>query len=205
MTGVSRETRQRLNVFVSEFHRWNARHNLTSKADDVAVIERHVSDSIQLANFAPAVCDWVDVGSGGGFPGAILAATFADDPDRSVTLIESNAKKCAFLRHVCLAMNAPVTVLNERVERSVVSRDAPTIVSARAVASLTRLCKLLQPWLQGGTTGLFPKGRAYEDELDEARGSWEFDCRPHRSCTASDSVILEIANVRPKTAAIVGS
>ena len=195
---VSRETRARLGIFEREFRRWNARTNLSSRFQPGDLIERHIEDSLQLAPLAPPSGDWIDVGTGGGFPGAILAALFAEN-GRPITLVESHAKKAAFLRSVCLAMDAPARVVNERVERLVEREPAPRVVSARAVAPLERLVSLLSRWLRDpGTLGIFPKGRDAEAEIDAAAREWDFDVERHPSRTASDATILVVSSVRPK-------
>ena len=178
--------------------------NLTSSSDDNAIVERHVQDSLQLTPLAGSAGTWVDVGTGGGFPGAILAAAFAEDGP-AVTLVESNTRKAAFLRAACVAMEVSVDVLAERAERVVERLDPPSVVSARAVASLNDLLGLLAPWLGRGTRGVFPKGRDAEREIMEARDAWDFDVRRHPSTTAPDATILEIVSLRPKMAGFAGS
>ena len=195
---VSRETQVRLDVFAREFTRWNARSNLSSRTHPGELTERHIEDSLQLIPLAPKEGSWVDVGTGGGFPGAVLAAVFAET-GRSITMIESNAKKAAFLRSACLAMKVPANVLNERAEAVVARERPPAVVSARAVAPLRRLFTLLQLWLaEPGTLGLFPKGREVETEIDDAAREWDFDLVRHPSRTAADGTILAVTRLRPK-------
>ena len=205
MVDVSRETHERLEIFRREFAKWSRTHNLVARGERDDVADRHIEDSLQLLNHHEPFGHWVDVGTGGGFPGAILAAAFAERADVRVTMIESNAKKAAFLRSVCLSMNAPTTVLNERAERVVSALDAPTVVTARAVASLGALLSLTSTWLADGTVGLFPKGRAADTEVEEAGRDWAFDLDRLPSTTSDDAVILRVRNVRPKSAVIVGS
>ena len=197
---VSRETRARLEVFEREFLRWNARTNLSANVHEAAdLTHRHVADSLQLAELGRGKI-WVDIGTGGGFPGAVLAATF-QGTERRVTMVESNNKKAAFLRHVCLAMGVEAMVLAERAEVVVGRIEPPDVVSARAVASLSKLLQLTERWLGRGTVGLFPKGRHVDDEIDEARAAWDFDLVRHPSRTADDATILEVSRLRPKKAA----
>lgn len=200
---VSRETTTRLEIFKHEFDRWAQTHNLVSGTERGNVVERHIEDSLQLMDYVPFQGEWVDIGTGGGFPGAILAAAGAGRDDVRIVMVESNAKKCAFLRHVCAAMDVRATILNERAEAVVARRLPPNVVSARAVASLSKLISLCAPWLQQGTVGLFPKGRSAEQELSEAGRSWTFEWHGHPSRTASDATIIELHSLRPKSAAMV--
>ena len=191
---VSRETRERLEVFRAEFARWAPRINLTSGSEQGRLGERHIEDSLQLIDIRHPKGRWFDIGTGGGFPGAILAAAQADHDGR-IAMVESNNKKAAFLRSTILAMNADATIHAERAE-TVVSREAPPeTVSARALASLDDLLIMLEPWLANGTVGLFPKGRRADEEIAAARNRWRFDCRRHPSRTANDAVVLEIADL----------
>lgn len=187
---VSRETlNTRLDAFRAEFARWSARTNLTSASERGNLDERHIADSLQLLEHVPVVGGWVDVGTGGGFPGAIVAASL---PSNTVTMIESNNKKAAFLRAACIAMDVDATVLPERAEAVVARVNPPDVVSARAVASLTDLLDTLHPWLRAGTLGLFPKGRSAEAEIAEARVRHDFDVERHPSTVADDSVVLAV-------------
>ena len=197
-SNVSRETHIRLDAFRAEFTRWSTRMNLVSGAERGRLDERHIADSLQLMAIRPPTGRWFDIGTGGGFPGAILAAA---EPEHGaeITLVESNLKKAAFLRTVCTAMGARARVLAERAERVIGREEAPDTVSARALASLPDLLAMLEPWLSARTIGLFPKGRRAAEELAAARKKWTFDCEAHPSRTADDAVILEIANLSPRS------
>ena len=187
---VSRETLQtRLEAFHREFTRWSARINLTSASERGKLHHRHIADSLQLLDLAPNVTRWVDVGTGGGFPGAVVSAAL---PSGTVTMVESNNKKAAFLRAACLAMDVDATVLAERAEGVVRRLEAPDVVSARAVAPLGQLLDLLHPWLERATLGLFPKGRGAEDEIAAARERHDFDVVRHPSRVSDDSVVLAV-------------
>ena len=202
---VSRETLdRRLATFQDEFARWSSRTNLVSHGERENVHERHITDSLQLLDHVDGVPErWVDLGSGGGFPGLIVAAALPDD---AVTLVESNAKKAAFLRSAALAMGVRVRLLADRIERVVPVLPPPTVVSARALASLDELLRMTAPWLAAGTLGLFPKGRNANAELDEARRTGhDFDADPRPSATAADATVLRITGYRPLSAAFVGS
>lgn len=187
---VSRETLdRRLDAFRGEFARWSARTNLTSAAERRNLDERHIADSLQLLDHVPDVTRWVDIGTGGGFPGAIVAAAL---PPGTVTMVESNGKKAAFLRAACLAMDVRAAVVPDRAEAVVARSEPPDVVSARAVAPLAELLDMLHPWLRRGTLGLFPKGRNAEAEIAEARERHHFDVERHPSTVADDSVVLAV-------------
>ena len=199
MTEVSRETREHLEIFRAEFLRWNARINLTSDRDPDAIVERHIEDSLQLAPFGRGAATWFDIGTGGGFPGAVLAAAFAGNGPR-VTMVESNHKKAGFLRAACIAMGVDASVVAQRAEAVIARTPPPDVVSARAVASLPDLLSLLSPWLVGGTRAVLPKGRAVQAEIDAAALEWDFALKRHPSRTARDATILEVTDLRPKMA-----
>ena len=188
---VSRETRERIDAFRSEFRRWAPRINLTSAGERGRLDERHIADSLQLMAIRPPRGQWFDIGTGGGFPGAILAAA-EPDHEATVTMVESNNKKAAFLRSACTAMGARARVVAERAETVVARTPPPDTVSARALAPLDDLLTMLEPWLAKGTVGLFPKGRRAEEEIAAALLRWRFGCERHASQTASDATILEI-------------
>lgn len=200
---VSRETLdRRIAAFVDTFELWSARINLVSSSERQNLPTRHVADSLQLIDHVESPASWVDLGSGGGFPGLIVAAAL---PARTVTLVESNAKKAAFLRAAALAMEIDARVRCERIERVVPALDAPDVVSARALASLSNLLDMAAPWLTRGSIGLFPKGRNAEEEIEAARGRHDFDVDVLPSRTATDAYVLRVTAYRPLSAAFVGS
>lgn len=195
---VSRETPDaalgaRLDAFRAEFARWSRRINLVASNGRGAIEERHIEDSLQLLDHAGDPSSWVDLGSGGGFPGLIVAAALPPD---TVTLVESNNKKAAFLRSAALAMGVRVEVRAERIERVVPVLPAPDVVSARALASLDDLLAMTAPWLAAGTLGLFPKGRMAADEIAAARARHDFDVETVPSRVAADSSVLRITGYR---------
>ena len=199
---VSRETQERLAIFLREFERWNAQTNLSADTGNTTILERHVADSVQLTDIVGDTRSWIDIGSGGGFPGLIVAAC---RPDTIIELVESNNKKAAFLRQTALAMRLNVKVHAKRAELVVREHPTPDVVSARAVASLDRLLGLLEPWLANGTLGVFPKGRTYEAELREAQARWSFEVDALVSRTDPEARILLVRDLRPKTVPIVSS
>lgn len=193
---VSRETFERLEHFESEFKRWNSRINLAAPSTLNQLWERHILDSAQIAPLAPTALRWLDLGSGGGFPGAIMAIILRERPGAYIDLVESNNKKAAFLKSVLGFLGAPATVHVSRIEQAVGRVEQPEIVTARALAPLPLLLKLASPWLLTGATALFHKGRDYAAEVDESRTSYGFDLVQHVSRIDSESRILEISQLK---------
>ena len=192
---VSRETlNERLDAFRAEFTRWASRTNLVAKGERGWLDERHIEDSLQLLDHAGSPSSWVDLGSGGGFPGLVVAAAL---PPETVTLVESNNKKAAFLRSAALAMELRVAIRAERIERVVPGLDPPDVVSARALASMDQLLTMTAPWLASGTLGLFPKGRTAAEEIERACQSHDFDVEVVPSRVSDESSILRVTGYRP--------
>src|SRR5262249_41385593 len=137
---------------------------------------RHVADSLQLLRLAPQAHAWVDLGSGGGFPGLVLACALADKPPATVHLVESNAKKAAFLREAVRTLTLPALVHAMRIKDFVQGfAETPDVVTARALAPLTDLLGHAAPLLERGAQGLFLKGQDVEAELTEASKYWRID------------------------------
>lgn len=197
---VSRETRQRLDDFAVLYDKWSPRINLTAPSTQSDFWRRHVGDSAQLLDLAPEARHWVDLGSGGGFPGMVIAILLQDVPGGRVELVESNRKKTAFLQAV-KAQCAPSTVIHPARIEDVVGRiPVPEIVTARALAPLPKLLDLTAPWLQSGARALFHKGRGYASEIEDSHAKWAFDLVRHESRIDAESVILDITNLRPRPA-----
>jgi 16S rRNA (guanine527-N7)-methyltransferase len=165
--GVSRETFERLQRFKSVFDLWQERINLVSAGTVLAFWQRHVADSAQLDRFAPNVAHWVDLGSGGGFPGLVLAAMRTDHPPRRTSLIESNGKKAAFLREAARTAGISAEIHAERLESALPDLAGPiNVISARALAPLAQLVDWTQDLLKTGSLGLYLKGRDATSEID---------------------------------------
>lgn len=194
--GVSRETFQQLNIYFQLLKQWQAKTNLVANSTLDAYWSRHVADSLQCYQLKPLVKTWVDIGSGGGFPGLVVAIMLSNNPQTKVTLVESNQKKCAFLRAVARKTNIAIDVRAERIENFVHQNNAPEVVTARALAPLDNLLEMCWPWLSGKTIALFHKGRDYQQEIKETNDKWQFELIEHRSKTATASVILEISNLK---------
>ena len=190
---VSRETFDRLRQFETVFGKWARRINLVAPSTLEGLWRRHILDSAQLLAIASDARDWADLGSGGGFPGAVIAILVHDRADVSVRLVESNRKKAAFLQNALSGLAPRAEILARRIEDVVECSPAPEIVTARALAPLPRLLALTEPWLAAGTRALFHKGRDSGEEIKLAHDTWNLDLVQHRSSVDDDSVVLEIS------------
>jgi 16S rRNA (guanine527-N7)-methyltransferase len=159
---------------------WNGRMNLVSAASLAGFWPRHAFDSAQLLPLAPPARTWADIGAGAGFPGLVLAILLKGAAGAHVHLVESQAKRCRFLDAACEALALPATVHNARAEDTQITAD---VVTARAVAPLTRLLGFARPCFARGAKGLFLKSEGVQAEIDEARLAWRFTCNlvPSRS------------------------
>lgn len=189
---VSRETWSRLESLVALLDRWNAKTNLVAGLDDVWT--RHVADSLQLLDHVPADArTYVDLGSGGGFPGLVLAIGLADHPGARVHLVESVQRKAAFLREAVRTLHLPAEVHARRIEDlDIGTLGKIDVVTARALAPLPQLCELVQPLLENGAIGLFPKGKDVNRELTQAGESWTIRATKLPSVTDTGGTILRI-------------
>ncbi len=196
---VSRETQERLERFVLLFQKWAKSINLVAPSTLSEAWSRHISDSAQLHQLHPEPSVWLDLGSGGGFPGIITAIMLAEAGQGWVHLVESNQKKAAFLRIALMECQARGSVYPMRIENAPERIPSCDVISARALAELKPLLDYCAPWMVGSRCkALLHKGRDYRRELDNARGDWDFDLVIHESAVENDSVILEISELRPK-------
>ncbi|KQV20291.1 16S rRNA (guanine(527)-N(7))-methyltransferase RsmG [Rhizobium sp. Root1203] len=195
---VSRETQERLEQFVSLFQKWAKTINLTAPSTVADAWRRHVADSAQIFQLQPAPGNWIDLGSGGGFPGVITAILLAESQAGWVHLVESNHKKAAFLRTALRETNARGSVHPVRIEDAPAAIETVDFVSARALAELEMLFNFVEPWVlrNENLRAYFHKGRDYRFEIDKARSRWNFDLLEHRSAVETDSVVLEIFNLQ---------
>ncbi|MEM8540272.1 MAG: 16S rRNA (guanine(527)-N(7))-methyltransferase RsmG [Pseudomonadota bacterium] len=193
---VSRETMQKLSSFERIFDQWSRKINLVAASTTNQVWERHIADSAQLMLLKPEMKTVVDLGSGGGFPGIVLAILLDQLEGSRVDLVESNRKKTAFLQAVRANCARRAHVHAKRIEDALPTIATPEYVTARALASLSKLFELAELHLTDGAVGLFHKGRGFNLELEESRANWQFDLITHQSEIDADSVILEIRNLR---------
>ncbi|MCE0506287.1 16S rRNA (guanine(527)-N(7))-methyltransferase RsmG [Roseivivax sp. GX 12232] len=191
---VSRETAAALTDFEALVHRWNPRINLVSRRSLADLRDRHIGDSLQLAGFLPQSGLWLDLGSGGGFPALVLAILAKETaPELNFRLVESDSRKCVFLRTAIRELSLNAEVKTARIEA--LPPQHAQVVSARALADLSTLLGLAAPHMAPGARALFPKGVTWEKELAEARATWSFACTTTRSETDPQSVILDIGDV----------
>ncbi|CAI3941579.1 16S rRNA G527 N7-methylase RsmG (former glucose-inhibited division protein B) (RsmG) (PDB:1XDZ) (PUBMED:15375115 [Commensalibacter communis] len=191
LENVSRETKEKLELYVSLLQQWNAKINLVSKQTIDQIWDRHILDSLQLASFVdPSVGSIADFGSGGGFPGLVLAIVTGIP----ITLIESDMRKTVFLREVARQTQANVNILCKRIEQ--VDIPPVDVITARALASLEILLSFSESRVKENGCCLFLKGRQVDDEIAEAQQNWEFDYLKIPSKTSSDGVIVKINQFR---------
>lgn len=196
LTPVSRETEARLDRYVSLLIEWQAKTNLIAPSTLPQLWTRHISDSLQLLDLAPSARTWLDFGSGGGFPGVVLACAMAEHGGAMVQLVERNAKKAAFLREVLRVTGAAGSVVLADIGDYVDSLRRPVdCITARAVAPLHMLLGFAAPLVQQGTKALFLKGQDVEAELTEATKYWKIEPLLHPSRTGGHGWIVELNSI----------
>jgi 16S rRNA (guanine527-N7)-methyltransferase len=196
LTPVSRETESRLDRYLDLLVTWQAKTNLVAPSTLPHLWTRHVADSLQLLSLAPTARIWVDLGSGGGFPGVVLASALADTPGAMVHLVERNAKKAAFLREAIRITSAPATVHLAGIGDIVESIEGRVdCVTARALAPLHQLVGFAEPLVKQGAKALFLKGQDVEAELTEATKYWHIEPRLHSSRTGGHGWIVELDRI----------
>jgi 16S rRNA (guanine527-N7)-methyltransferase len=198
---VSRETGERLEHFAALFMKWAKAINLVAPSTLSELRERHLADSAQIFQLSPDPFRWVDLGSGGGFPGVITAIFLAELGDGWVHLVESNQKKAAFLRVALMETGARGSVHPLRIENAPAVIPRCDRISARALADLDRLLAMVMPWTRENPklVAFLHKGRDYQKEIEVSHRRWNFDLVKHRSVVEHDSVILEISNLFPRS------
>lgn len=189
---VSRETLARLETYVDLLRRWQKAINLVSRGSLNDVWRRHVWDSAQLMPHIPdPTAPILDIGSGAGFPGLILAILGVEN----VTLVDSDARKCSFLREVARQTGAPATVLTGRVEAMADEIPPPAVITARAVASLPLLLDTIKLYIRPNTVCFFHKGRQADVEIEAAQKDWRFTVSRIPSQTDASGVILRLEDI----------
>lgn len=192
---VSRETLGRLHQFESLVLKWNGRINLVSRKDVSDLWFRHIVDSAQAYNSNPADKTWVDIGSGGGFPGLVVAILSRElRPERSMTLVESDQRKATFLRVSALELGLDINVISSRVEE--LDGLGADIVSARALADLDVLLSFSARHLKPSGTAILMKGKAWREEVDRAKISWRFRYDYTISKTDPEAAILKVQDIQ---------
>jgi 16S rRNA (guanine527-N7)-methyltransferase len=200
LTPVSRETEARLDRYVDLLREWQAKTNLVAPSTLPNLWTRHIADSLQLLALAPSAKTWTDLGSGGGFPGVVLACALAETPDAMVHLVERNAKKAAFLREALRVTASPGTVhladIGDIVDRIIGPVDC---VTARAVAPLHQLIGFAEPLVRQGAKAFFLKGQDVEAELTEATKYWKITPHLHSSRTGGQGWIVELDQIERRS------
>jgi 16S rRNA (guanine527-N7)-methyltransferase len=193
---VSRETEARLDRYLDLLRQWQTKTNLVAPSTLPHLWTRHVADSLQLLTLAPSAKTWIDLGSGGGFPGVVLACALADEAGAAVHLVERNSKKAAFLRESLRITSAPGIVHLAAIEDIVDSIAGPIdCVTARALAPLHQLIGFAEPLVKKGAKALFLKGQDVDAELTEATKYWNIKANLHASLTGGQGWIVEIDHI----------
>lgn len=195
ISDVSRETLDRLTRYHDLLSKWSPRINLISKSSMSEIWDRHIWDSAQIYPLATAGNQWVDIGSGGGLPGLVIATLAKErDPERQVTLMESDIRKSTFLRTVIRDLDLNAVVHVERVEAAEPAQA--DVLTARALADLSTLFSFAERHLKPTGQALFMKGETWEKEVEIARQSWSFDLVAHKSKTNPKAAILEVREIK---------
>lgn len=196
---VSHETYIRLQKHSHLVAKWTGRINLIAPSTRERVWLRHSEDSVQLWPLRPSsAVHWIDLGSGGGFPGlviAVLAEEFA--PQMTTTLVEADSRKAAFLRYCSAELGIRCEIHQCRIEDY--RGPSGDVISARALARLDRLLPLALPLAAENAVFLFPKGRRAVSELTLVRRDWHIEFEEIASCTDPEAVILKITEVERKS------
>jgi 16S rRNA (guanine527-N7)-methyltransferase len=199
--GVSRETLDRLGIYANLLARWQKTINLVAPSTIDDVWHRHFADSAQLWQYRPADArTWLDLGSGAGFPGLVLAILGAGSDSRHL-LVESDNRKAAFLREVARETGVAVDILCMRIENAETRAKVGAVhcVTARALAPLPRLFELVAPYFGSSTLGLFLKGREVAAEIEETARRWQFAYELKPSMTEEGSSVVLLKALKPKT------
>jgi len=189
---VSRETLERLEIYAALLTKWQRTINLISPATVPMIWARHMLDSAQLIDHAPqSAASWLDLGSGGGFPGLVCAAIAAETrPGLKVNLVEADLRKAAFLRETARQMEISIGVFSRRIED--LPPQSADVISARALAGLPALCAYAFRHLAPGGLALLQKGARHAEELESARRDWQMEVTVIPSVTDAEAVLLRI-------------
>jgi 16S rRNA (guanine527-N7)-methyltransferase len=190
-----------LESYAALLKKWQAVQNLVSRETLDSVWERHFADSLQvLPLFGESDREFMDLGSGGGFP-ALPLAIASKGLDRHFVLVEPTARKVSFLRTVARELDLNVTVIGRRSDE-IDSRETPLpdVITSRALAALPLLCDWMEPFFATKTRAILHKGREHVNELTESGAHWHYDVVVNKSDTDPSGVILSITNLKRKSA-----
>jgi 16S rRNA (guanine527-N7)-methyltransferase len=200
--GISRETREKLETYEALLKRWQKTINLVAPSTLDAIWHRHFADSAQLWPCRPAGArTWLDLGSGAGFPGLVLAIMAAETGDSRHILVESDSRKAAFLREVARETRVAVDILCMRIENAETHAKVGVAdcVTARALAPLSRLVEIAAPYFSSSTLGLFLKGREIAAEIEKAAQDWQFAFELIPSVTEEGGRVVLLKALKPRT------
>ena len=199
LTGVSRETLGRVQAYLGVLDAWRERINLIGPGEGRHLWRRHVLDSLQLVGQIPGDAEKiVDLGSGAGFPGLLIACAMAERDGASVTLVEKSVRKSQFLQAAIAEVALPARVINVRIEEA--PRERYDLLTARALAPLPKLLGYSHDWLKPSGKALLMKGKDTAAELAEARADWTFDMSDRASLSSPEGRVLEISSISPRRA-----
>jgi 16S rRNA (guanine527-N7)-methyltransferase len=199
LTGVSRETLGRVQAYLEVLDAWRERINLIGPGEGRHLWRRHVLDSLQLIEqISSDDLAVADLGSGAGFPGLVIACALVDRPGASVTLVEKSVRKSEFLHAAIDTVGLPARVLNVRIEDA--PRQQYDMLTARALAPLTKLLGYGYAWLKPSGKALLMKGKDTAAEIAEARKSWTFEMSEHASLSSSEGRVLKVSSIKPRRA-----
>jgi len=194
LPNVSRETNDKLEHFVSLVEKWTIKINLISRASVPHIWDRHIVDSQQIYDHAPAADHWVDLGSGGGFPGVVLSILAqGEGRGTNFTLVESDQRKCLFLRTAIRELSLNAQVINGRIEE--IEPLNADVLTARALADLSVLLGFADRHLSPTGIALFPKGENWRAEDIDAKAAWHYTCNPIPSKTNPSAAVLKIKEI----------
>lgn len=192
---MKQETLDKLKIYQGLLDKWQSKINLISSKTLDEAWDRHFEDSMQVIDYIPDSAKIIfDLGSGGGFPGLVVAIS---RPDITMHLVESDQKKCSFLKTVSRETDCSAHVHNERIE-SVSCETAPDVIMARALASLPDLFDYCHKWVEQNPdlVFIFPKGARAQEELLTLSKNWQYDYQSHASKTDEEASILVFSNIQ---------
>jgi 16S rRNA (guanine527-N7)-methyltransferase len=199
--GITRAIREKLEIYETFLKRWQKTINLIAPSTLDEVWHRHFADSAQLWSYRPPNAKvWVDLGSGAGFPGLVLAILASESEETHHILVESDSRKAAFLREVARATGVAVDILCMRIENPETHAKVGVAdcVTARALAPLSRLVEIAAPYFVSSTLGMFLKGRDIAAEIENAAQDWQFAFELIPSVTEEGGRVVLLKALKPR-------
>lgn len=198
---VSRETVERLKLYETLLVKWQKAQNLVAPNTLDEVWHRHFADSAQMLKYLADSKIIVDMGAGGGFPGLVLGILLMERHGSCVHLVESNSRKCSFLKDVARQTGAHVEIHNCRIEVFAIESTIQSIdvVTARALKPLNTLLSFGQALFEKGAKGVFLKGKSTSAEIEEASQDWDFSHETYESLTDPLGRIVKLNDIKPRS------